>query len=82
MSIAEQCAAAFEKMFPKRLGAVEKECAIDTVLAELARLTQQPEMVERIVRQASYVPSDTATDVVTSVLAALFREAGVSGGEG
>jgi hypothetical protein len=35
---AEQCASAFEATFPGRLGAIEKEAAIETVLAEFARL--------------------------------------------
>jgi hypothetical protein len=86
MSIIEQCDAAFEGMFPNRLSAIEKECAIDTVLVEFAQWAQSPEMVERIASQ--YFPNVhahgryEARKWITEVLDALFREAGVSGGGG
>jgi hypothetical protein len=73
-----QCASAFEALFPGRLGAVEKEAAIETVLAEFARLAQSDKMVERITRQASYVASDLSRGIVRDILAALFRGTGVT----
>jgi hypothetical protein len=96
MSIVEQCArkartarlkatdaASVLVVFSDDAPAEDADIAsTEAAFAKFARLAQSPEMVERIVRQANYVPSPLATDVVTDVLAALFREAGVSGGGG
>jgi hypothetical protein len=46
--------------------------------AEFARLAQSAEMIERITRRASYVPSDISRGIVRDILAALVHETAVS----
>ena len=88
MSIVEQCAAAMFKCAVNDAGreypdwesatTENREIALKCMtagLAEFARLAQSPEMVESVSGAAGWHPI-----VIRKVLAALFREAGVSGG--
>jgi hypothetical protein len=79
MSIVEQCAANVRAKTGLRMPYAEE---VLDILAEFARLSQSPEMVERIVRQANFLPNPLAKEIVVDVIAALFREARVSGGWG
>jgi hypothetical protein len=79
MTVIEQLCVAFWKSEDAYRGEEARHVvAMRSAMAEFARLAQSEEMVERITRRASYVPSDISRGIVRDILAALFHETGVT----
>jgi hypothetical protein len=80
MNIIDQCRDAIGgKLYIRKGGTVDRFEVVETVLAEFARLVQSEEMVEKVYAAlATDYEEPPSCATVRAVLAALFRETGVT----